>query len=93
MWWLLEGINILPDLTSTALESDFEKFPNYLLKDNFKLSSCKLDVIIEFSFPTTIIHTRSVMFKRQELTECESDESGARDTEKLFTCSQSAQDL
>lgn len=40
-----------------------------------------------------MVHTRSVMFKRQELVESESDESGARDTEKLFTCSQSAQDL
>lgn len=91
--WLLEGIHILPDLTSTALESEFWKFPKYLLKENFKLPSCKLDIIIEFYFPTIIIHTRSVMFKRQELTECESDESGARNTEKLFTCSQSAQDL
>lgn len=86
--WLSEGINILPNLRSTALESDFRKFPKYLLKENFK---CKHDIVIEFSFPA--IHTRSAMFKRQELTECESDESGARDTEKLFTCSQSAQDL
>lgn len=89
--WLLEGINLLPDLTSTALESDFRKFPKYLLKENFKLSSCKHDIVIEFSFPT--IHTRCAMFKRQELAERECDESGARDTEKLFTCSQSVQDL
>lgn len=70
---------------SWRLESVFWKFQKYLLKENLKLSSCKLDIVIEFSFPT-IIHARSVMFKRQELTDGRRVwESGARDTEKLFT--------